>query len=207
MKPPSIWTSSPNQHSDRALGIAHVKLAILKWTCVSISGQENGCRSSQKSTKHNAKKQLPAEKQPIAEKLCIVRPRVLHTGNSSSCLSSPVPNGPSLVSHAWLRGDPVETRSFRSSSFKKDITWIQDLRSGANSGISTQAIPEHRKDQRRRDNLRKLYLLYSLFGLILFYWNQESQSLDWSFYLSIICTTILVQLFADFLPLRKDCTI
>ena len=148
-----------------------------------------------------AEKQLTAEKQPIAEKLCMVRPRVLHTGSSSSCLSSPVPNGPSLVSHAWLRGDPVETRSLRSSSSKKDITWIEDLRSGANSGISTQAIPEHRKDQRRRDNLRKLYLLYWLFGLIFFYWNQESQSLDWSFYLSISCTTILVQLFADFVSL------
>ena len=60
----------------------------------------------------------------------------------SSCLSSPVPNGPSLVSHAWLSGDPVETGSLRSSSSKKYITWIQDFRSGANSGISTQAIPE-----------------------------------------------------------------
>ena len=59
MKPPSIWTSHPNQHLDRALGIAHVKMAILKWTCVSISGQENGYRSPQKSTKHNAKTCLP----------------------------------------------------------------------------------------------------------------------------------------------------
>ena len=72
----------------------------------------------------------------------MARPSVLHTGNSSSCLSSPVPNGPSLVSHVWLSGDPVDTRSLRSSSSKKDITWIQDLRSGANSGISTQAISE-----------------------------------------------------------------
>ena len=89
-----------------------------------------------------AEKQLTAEKQPIAEKLCMARPSVLHTGNLSSCLSSQVPNGPSLVSHAWLSGDPVETRSLRSSSSEKDITWIQDFRSGANSGISTQTIPE-----------------------------------------------------------------
>ena len=74
----------------------------------------------------------------------MVRPSVLHTGNSSSCLSSPVPNGPSLVSHAWVSGDPVETGALRSRSSKKDITWIQDLRSGSNSWISTQAIPEQR---------------------------------------------------------------
>ena len=63
-----------------------------------------------------AEKQLTAEKQPIADKLCLERPSVLHTENSLSCLSSPVPNAPSLVSHAWLSGDPVETGVLRSSS-------------------------------------------------------------------------------------------
>ena len=90
-----------------------------------------------------AEKQLTAEKQSIAEKLCMARPSGLHTGNSSRCLSSPVPNGPSLVAHAWLNGDPVETGVLRSISSKKDITCIQDHRIGANSGISTHAIPEH----------------------------------------------------------------
>ena len=74
----------------------------------------------------------------------MARPSVLHTGNSSSCLSSPVLNKPSLVTHAWLSGDPVETGALRSSSSKKDMAWIQDLWSGANSGTSTQAIPELR---------------------------------------------------------------
>ena len=90
---------------------------------------------------YTAEKQLTAEKQPIAEKPCMARPSVLHTGNSSSCLPSPVPNGPSLVSHAWLSGDPVKTGELCSSSSKQDITWIQDLRSITNSGISTRAIP------------------------------------------------------------------
>ena len=131
-------------------GVTHVKLVILKWTSVSISGLWNGSRSSQKSTKHNAKTCLPpccweaANRWEAAyrEKLCMARSSVLHTGNSSNCLSSPVLNKPSLVTHAWLSGDPVETGALRSSSSKKDITWIQDLRSGVNSGISTQAIPE-----------------------------------------------------------------
>ena len=71
----------------------------------------------------------------------MARPSVLHTGNSSSCLSIPVPNGQSLISHAWLSGDPVESGALRPNSSNKDIMWIQNLRSGANSGISTQVIP------------------------------------------------------------------
>ena len=75
-----------------------------------------------------AEKQLTAEKQPITEKLCMTRPSVLHTGNSSSYLSSLVPNGLSLVSHAWLSGDPMETGALCSSSSKKDfgVAWILD---------------------------------------------------------------------------------
>ena len=136
--------------------------------CVSISGQENGRRNSQKSKKKTmqsraylrpAEEQLTVEKQLIAETLCMARPSVLHTGNSSSCHSSPVSNEPSLVSHAWLSGDPMETGGASLQFFQKDITWIQNLGGGANSEISSQAIPAQRYDTIRYDEQCKKILL------------------------------------------------